>query len=112
MAKLYVRIMLTFCIMVIAIPLIIFAFIKFNLHALQTKTTHYLLVDKAFNKANIMSIKSVFGKAPLFSVNVVFNDEPEVIYYYKLSEDGSIFQYSHATLNNDQHYTYQHIEQK
>jgi hypothetical protein len=112
MAKLYVRIMLTFCVLVIAIPLIIFAFIKFNLHTLETKTIQYLLEDKAFNKANIMSIKSTFGKAPLFSVNVVFKDEPEVVYYYKLGEDRSIFQYSHTSINNVQHYTYKHIEQR
>jgi hypothetical protein len=112
MVKLYVRIMLTFCILVITIPLIIFAYVQIKLHILETKTTRYLLVDRAINKENIMSVKSVLSKAPIFSVNVTYKDEPEVIYYYRQGDDGSIFQYSHSSFNKDQHYTYKHVEQK
>lgn len=89
MKKLKITTILVWLIPLILIGLILYYPFKINI--IESQVTNYLENTKGYNSSEINSVEGQISKLPTFSVNVIFEDEPHLVYRYKV-ENGKVEQ--------------------
>lgn len=95
------------CIVLISSPILVFGYVKFQLHSLQNETFQYL-ETKGYLESDIKSVETGLQKLSLYTAFVKFENEPEITYEYKKDKNGEIIQIGATPFLDD--YEYKNIE--